>query len=579
MGWEFCARSLPSLVLKFATTLIKKNRFTREFVRSRRLGGIHPSWAGILAQSGEYWETAKSQANGAKVLFATSLGSSGWGAVSAMESMLGTSLTLRAANVHYLLCDGALPACMECDSSWYRNELTFARQGPDPRHCDSCYRPAAVSFGELGLLIHRYSNFLTDEDYERSEQISQAVPYHEIHGFSEDGIAIGEHAMAGALRFYARATLSDPYAEPVLRRYLKASLLTAWAVRKLFLQEQFDVVVTHHGIYVPQGLAAEVARSEGIRVVTWHTAYRTKTFIFSHDDTYHHTFMDEPTDRWETMHWSSKQEQRILGYLASRAVGNQDWISFVHKPQAQLEPIMRELGFDPTKPTVGMLTNVMWDAQLHYPANAFPNMLDWVIKTVEYFRSRPEIQLVIRVHPAEVRGTLLSRQPLVEEIRSIFKSLPENVFVVPPESRISTYTVLQQCNAALIYGTKMGVELTSAGIPTIVAGEAWVRNKGLTIDANSQDEYFRELDQLPFGHGMDDATVQRARKYAYHFFFRRMIPVDLFEPHRGYPPFRPSFSSLAALLPGVDRGLDVICDGILFAKPFIYPHELDFVEP
>ena len=30
------------------------------------------------------------------------------------------------------------------------------------------------------------------------------------------------------------------------------------------------------------------------------------------------------------------------------------------------------------KPVIGLLTNVFWDAQLHYRANAFKDMLDWI---------------------------------------------------------------------------------------------------------------------------------------------------------------------------------------------------------
>ena len=54
---------------------------------------------------------------------------------------------------------------------------------------------------------------------------------------------------------------------------------------------------------------------------------------------------------------------------------------------------------------------------------------------------------------------------------------------------MSTYALMSLCNAAIIYGTKMGVELTSVGLPVIVAGEAWIRNKGLTHDASSPEEY------------------------------------------------------------------------------------------
>ena len=62
-----------------------------------------------------------------------------------------------------------------------------------------------------------------------------------------------------------------------------------------------------------------------------------------------------------------------------------------------------------------------WDAQLHYPANAFPNMLEWLVQTCEYFATRPDLQLLIRVHPAEISGFPPSRQPILAELR---KRLP-----------------------------------------------------------------------------------------------------------------------------------------------------------
>jgi hypothetical protein len=215
----------------------------------------------------------------------------------------------------------------------------------------------------------------------------------------------------------------------------------------------------------------------------------------------------------------------------------------------------------------------MWDAQLHYPANAFPSMLAWVLQTIEYFKGRPDLQLLIRVHPAEIRGTATSRQPLVPEIEKAFPVLPPNVFVIPPESQVSTYAAVANVNAAIIYGTKTGVELTSMGIPTIVAGEAWIRNKGLTLDASSPEDYFEILGRLPLARRMPPEQIERARKYAYHFFFRRMVPVPSMVPTRAVPPFKLSIDSIDDLLPGRQPGLDVICDGILNGSPFVFPAE------
>jgi hypothetical protein len=242
---------------------------------------------------------------------------------------------------------------------------------------------------------------------------------------------------------------------------------------------------------------------------------------------------------------------------------------------ADLERIAREVGADFSRPCIGLLTNVMWDAQLHYPANAFPNMLEWVVSTIEWFARRPDLQLIIRVHPAELRGSLVSRQPMMPEIQRRFPTLPPNVFLIGPESQVSTYAVMSRCNAALIYGTKTGVELASIGVPVIVAGEAWIRNKGITMDVASAAEYFAVLDQLPFRTAMPAEQIQRARRYAFHFFFRRMIPLHFMLPSKDDAPYRVSLRSFRELAPGRSRGLDVICDGILHDQPFTYPAEND----
>jgi hypothetical protein len=431
-----------------------------------------------------------------------------------------------------------------------------------------------ATFGSLGLTLLRYSDLVTARELRSAEELSAQVPTAEIPTYRQGKLSIGEHALAGALRFFARGTLQgENQGEAILRRYLLASLLTARVAERLLEDDSYKAWVFHHGIYVPQGLIGEVARSRGVHVVNWNPAYRKTCFVFSHGDTYHHTLMHEPTAAWEDLDLTPQLEGKLMGYLQSRWVGSQDWIWFHERPETDLRAIRRQLGIDPGRPVIGMLTNVVWDAQLHYPANAFPDMIDWVVQTIKYFGARPDLQLVIRAHPAEITGGVPSRQLIADVIHDTFPHLPANVTVIPAHSRLSTYAVMSLCDCAIIYGTKTGVELSSYGIPVIVAGEAWIRNKGISRDATSPEEYFRILDGLPFGRGLDERTTHRARKYAYHFFFRRMIPISFMQPQPGWPPYRLQVDSLDQLLPGRDRGLDVICDGILSGSDFIYPDE------
>jgi hypothetical protein len=495
-----------------------------------------------------------------------------------MESVVAAALRVRGAQVSALLCDSVLPTCMECEHRLYPTspaQQRLLRDGPKEL-CFSCSRNGTSLYGDLAVPVLYYSEYITHQDHQLALEISRATPFEDIGSYKLDGLLVGEQAYAGVLRFYSRGdTSSEPHAEGLVRRYFEAALLTVFMMRNLLNKHPIDVCVLNHGIYVPQGLIAEVCRERGIRVVTWNPAYRRNCFIFSHHDTYHHTLMSEPQSTWEDMRWSEEMEREIMEYIDSRSEGTRDWIWFHEKPEFDIRRIESELGIDFSRPTIGLLTNVVWDAQLHYPANAFPSMVDWVLDTISWFSAHPRLQLVIRVHPAEIRGTVPSRQRIMDEIFTRFQNLPSNIFIISPESSASTYAVMKKCDSVIIYGTKTGVELASMGIPVIVAGEAWVRNKGVTHDASSVDKYHEFLVNLPFGRRMPPHQIQRARKYAYHFFFRRMIPLPFMHPCKGVPPFKPELNTLDQLYPGNFKGLDVICDGILTGSEFVYPAEDD----
>jgi hypothetical protein len=545
----------------------RASRLARRWLHARR--GAYPDFSTLIAELPELWQSARAAAaGGPRVLMASSIGS--YAHAVTLESALAAALTFRGAEVHALLCDGSMTACAECDASLYPDISRFVAHGPARDLCLDCLWPAERVYGQLGIRVHRYGDWLTPDDRADARRLAVAFPYDEIRNLTLDGLAIGEHAYAGALRFFATASLDDePGAEAVLRRYLEASLLTVSATRTLLRAVGFTSAVFTHGIYVPWGIIGEVARQERVRVSTWNVAYRKRRFIFSHDDTYHHTLMNEPRSHWENNALTPAQDSELMKYLKTRRDGLFDWIVF-HRPTTQdADAIATQLGVDRSKPVIGLLTNVSWDAQLHYPANAFPNMLEWLVETCRYFATRPDLQLLIRVHPAEISGFPPSRQPILGELKRRLPTLASNVIVVPPESGISTYAVMSLCNSAIIYGTKMGVELTSVGMPVIVAGEAWIRNKGLTEDASSPEEYFRILDRLPFPGPLGPAQLARARQYAYHFFFNRMIPLPFVEPKAGYPIYRLKLETLKHLFPGESRGLDTICDGILGKGTFV----------
>jgi hypothetical protein len=562
-------------------------------------------WQSILKPDAAFWQRVRrdsAESSGPFVLICSSVGSHG--PVLTHDSLLAAALTLRGARVEMLLCDGALPACEAC--SWYKMPAPqLLADGPQADMCTACHGQGNQVYQTLGLPVHPYSRYLTPDDKRQASRIAASVPDDALKSFCLNGIPVGDEAHAGAIRYYfAGNVMQEPDAPAVLRRFLEGAILTQWVTERLLTDLKPDVLVFHHGIYVPQGVIGHVARRMGIRVVNWSVGYRNKTFVYSHGDTYHRTMIDEPVEGWKPVPLSQRQEALLMEYLDSRLAGNQDWVKIYNEGgrSAMQDPkaIRATLGLD-ERPVIMLLTNVTWDAQLYYKNNAFPSLLDWLEATIRYFAGRPDLQLVIRVHPSEFQRS--SRERVLEVMRQRRVDFPENVITVDGEQKISTYALSELSDCAIIFGTKTGVELTSRGVPVIVAGEAWIRNKGITLDVSTEADYRALLDRLPLQRRLPEETVVLARRYAYHYFFRRLIPIASFKIRESKvrPAKRKSWlrwvhklrrqrrletdskrfvfvdssfflgiRRVRDLLPGRDPGLDIICWGILTGSEFIY---------
>ena len=73
------------------------------------------------------------------------------------------------------------------------------------------------------------------------------------------------------------------------------------------------------------------------------------------------------------------------------------------------------------------------------------------------------------------------------------------------------------------------------------------------MDANNSAEYLQLLDRLPLFGGLVPEEVERVSKYAFHFFFRRVIDLPFIREDLTLP-----VDQLEALGPGRFMGLDVI---------------------
>jgi hypothetical protein len=486
-------------------------------------------------------------------------------------------LHLRGAQPHFLLCDGALAACEEANHYHFGVTPEFGEHGPGRTLCPYCHGTGKDIYSQLPLPLHWYGEFTSTEESKEDLVRARGMSTEDCFGFELGGMPLGEHVRAGVLRYFKRGTLDelDPReVQAAAARYLAGALTTARVLGRVIDRLKPEVVVAHHGIYVPQGIVDLVARARGLRIVNWGMAYRDRSVIYSHHDTYHRTMLHEPTSLWDSRPLTEPQAKEIEEYLARRRAGGDIGVKWtaelrdVSGLDASDRNLLRALGLDPAKPVYGLLPNILWDAGIYYGTPVFETMLDWLFVTVDHFLRDMNQQLIIRVHPHEAQPRH-TYQKVIPELERRYGRLPDTIRVVAPEDPTSTYRLMDLCRAVLVYGTKTGLEIAAAGIPVVVAGEAWIRNKGFSMDVVSREHYEEILAKAYNMHRLSADIVARARRYAYYFFFERMIPVPGIDSGGGWPP-KLALESLGELMPGAHAGMETICDGILKGKDFIY---------
>jgi hypothetical protein len=282
-----------------------------------------------------------------------------------------------------------------------------------------------------------------------------------------------------------------------------------------------DLLIVPNGTIQELGVAYRVARELKIPVVTYEFGdQRQRIWLAQNGEV-----MRQETDAM----WAARGElpvapgelERLHALFAARQRGAL-WENFARPwqdtPALGGEQARAALGLD-NRPLVLLATNVLGDS-LTLGRNIFSrSMAEWISRTVQYFAGRPDVQLVIRVHPGEV---LTHGQSMASVVREVLPRLPEHIRLIGPKEKVNTYDLVDVADLGLVYTTTVGMEAAMNGLPVIVAGQTHYRGRGFTLDPDSWVTYFKILGQVldnPQAHRLSRAQVERAWEYAYRFFF------------------------------------------------------------
>src|SRR6185295_4570220 len=147
-------------------------------------------------------------------------------------------------------------------------------------------------------------------------------------------------------------------------------------------------------------------------------------------------------------------------------------------------------------PLIVAFANAAWDMAAVDRDVGFASMFEWLFSLVDYAIAHPEVELVVRAHPAEVNvpAELRSRTPVVAEIRRKYGDLPDHIKLLEGDNPISSYVLAEMAQAPILYATRLGLEMALKGRRPWLAGQTTYRGRGFTRDLGSRAEMERLLD-------------------------------------------------------------------------------------
>jgi hypothetical protein len=217
-----------------------------------------------------------------------------------------------------------------------------------------------------------------------------------------------------------------------------------------------------------------------------------------------------------TKTWAWKHQQAMAGDIAETLTG---------------------LGLGPDRPYVFVGTNVPFDAGYNGLLTIFPSMREWLVATVRYLLENTDLAVVVRAHPGEARyHAERSERTLAEACLE-----SDRLVVVPGESPINSYPLMEHCKFGVVFSSTVGLEMAMQGRTVLLGTQVYYGRRGFTVDPADREDYFKKLQSLARNDAVTRISPEAAeRACLFHFIFHFVMQWP-------YPYSKPS--SVNALPP------------------------------
>ncbi|MEO8548958.1 MAG: capsule biosynthesis protein [Kofleriaceae bacterium] len=395
------------------------------------------------------------------------------------EALVADAIRNAPADLIYITCDGALGSfCVTMAAQG----LT-ARSDPGAKHevCDRCRTARDRLRRGFHFPGYDFETVLTDVDRMRIEALLDEADPAALASFEVDGIAVGRAALYEFLIERKKTQLALTEEEwGAFRPRLANTLRSSFAASRILDREAPDRVVVYNSLYSVNAMWRLHAAARGIPFYFVHGGLglvdRLQHVVVGRDTTLE--FWNRIIAAWpryRALPCNRAELAHVTDHFLQLFRGTSVFAYSAPKSQQRVD-VRGRFGVGADQKLV-FATMSSYDEYVAAaavggapdPASLlFPTQLAWVRALVSWFEARPELFLVLRVHPREFpnkREGLKSEH--ARQLEKALVDLPANVKVNWPTDQLSIYDLAEEGEVVLNGWSSAGKEMTLLGLPVV----------------------------------------------------------------------------------------------------------------
>jgi hypothetical protein len=443
----------------------------------------------------------------------------------ALDKSLSFAFRLRGVDVIPIYCDSFQHVeCNFIGGAW----------GNFSKGCKDCKTRSENLWQANPNKPLKLSKYVAHSEIEQISTLVSTLTFQGALSYKKDGIAYGMLAKDILVNNYlvGSPTLIENH-EYLLKVHLQNLLMVSLAYQRILDEQKPDRVVSNDSYY---GMWAILQHQCGIRSIPFYSHYPlTKNRVaFAHNDAAMNLNFRKSWKEFSKIALTSDDEVRLDKWLGGERGLRLDTANLSGHETSS--PILEYI--DILKPTIVLPSNVIWDLAALNKQIIFKDMIEWILETIKWFQKNPDFQLIIKPHPAETSPQLpRTRETVASAIEFYEVQLPRNVFILKSDAKVTLKDLFLDFNirGIAVHTSTVGFEYPAQGVPVVTTAKSPYRGFGFTIDPNTKQDYFMQIDDLLRGNRkkVSEESQILARKFIKFYQFHYYSDLGLFV---GNPP-------------------------------------------